>query len=65
MTDTQSSKQVSRLGRLADKARAASVTVLGFGISNRPLVTILASLGARVTVYDSREVAQLGEEAHP
>ena len=50
-------------GRLADKARGADVAVLGFGISNRPLVTILVSLGARVTVYDSREVAQLGEEA--
>ena len=50
-------------GRIADLAKGNPVTVLGFGISNRPLVTILCRLGARVSVYDQRPLADLGEEA--
>jgi UDP-N-acetylmuramoylalanine--D-glutamate ligase len=50
-------------GRLADKASGADVAVLGFGISNRPLVKILCDLGARVTVYDNRTAQELGEQA--
>ena len=50
-------------GRLADKAHDADVAVLGFGISNRPLVSILCALGSHVTVYDKSSVEQLGDEA--
>ena len=50
-------------GRLAERARGNDVCVLGFGISNRPLVHILHRLGARLTVYDQKPVAELGDEA--
>ena len=50
-------------GRLADLATGAPVCVLGFGISNRPLVHILRRLTSHLTVYDSRTPAELGEEA--
>ena len=50
-------------GRIANLATNAEVTVLGFGISNRPLVSLLCRLGAHVTVYDQRTVADLGEDA--
>lgn len=64
MPDTYNSNGLSLpTGRLADKACGALVTVLGFGISNRPLVRILCALGARVTVYDSRTAEELGEPA--
>ena len=55
--------QPNKTNRIADKARASRVAVLGFGISNRPLVKILVALGARVSVYDSRTAEELGEEA--
>lgn len=50
-------------GRIADIARRGRVSVLGFGISNRPLVDILLRLEAQVTVYDQKDVAALGDEA--
>ncbi|MBE6620496.1 MAG: UDP-N-acetylmuramoyl-L-alanine--D-glutamate ligase [Ruminococcaceae bacterium] len=50
-------------GRLADLATDAPVCVLGFGISNRPLVHILRRLTPHLTVYDSRTPEELGEEA--
>ena len=37
------------------------VTVLGIGISNRPLLRLLASSGARVTARDKKDRAALGE----
>ena len=51
------------IGRIAQKVRGNAVTVLGFGISNRPLVTVLCRLGAHVTVYDQRPADELGEAA--
>ena len=55
--------QSIKTDRIADKARGADVAVLGFGISNRPLVNILTTLGARITVYDNRTAEELGKEA--
>ena len=37
--------------------------VLGFGVSNRPLVALLLEHGALVTVRDQKAMAELGEEA--
>ena len=39
------------------------VAVLGYGISNRPLVELLLTLGARVVVYDQKTLMQLGDDA--
>ena len=44
-------------------AQGATIAVLGYGISNRPLVDILLALGARVVVYDQKSPEQLGEAA--
>ena len=44
-------------------AQGATIAVLGYGISNRPLVDILLALGARVVVYDQKAPEQLGEAA--
>ena len=37
------------------------VSVIGLGISNRPLIKYLVKLGANVTGYDRRTKEQLGE----
>jgi UDP-N-acetylmuramoylalanine--D-glutamate ligase len=49
------------LGEAIRKRRA--VAVLGYGISNRPLVALLLDLGACVVVYDQKDVHELGEDA--
>ncbi len=38
------------------------VTVIGAGISNRPLISLLIASGAYVTVRDKKELSALGEE---
>lgn len=38
-----------------------NVSVIGMGISNRPLIKYLVSLGANVTAYDMRTPEKLGE----
>ncbi len=40
-----------------------SVSVIGIGISNRPLIKYLVSLGARVTAHDKKTEEALGEIA--
>ena len=41
-----------------------SCAVLGFGVSNRPLVRFLLELGAKtVTVHDKKSIEELGEDA--
>ncbi len=40
-----------------------SCDVLGLGVSNLPLVDLLASVGANITVYDQKTKEQLGERA--
>ncbi|MCD7769705.1 MAG: UDP-N-acetylmuramoyl-L-alanine--D-glutamate ligase [Oscillospiraceae bacterium] len=41
--------------------RGKSVAVIGAGISNRPLIPLLAEAGAEVTVYDQASREQLGD----
>ena len=41
----------------------ADCAVLGFGVSNRPLVPFLQKMGAKVTVRDEAPFEKLGEEA--
>ena len=38
------------------------IAVVGFGVSNKPLVGLLSSYGCNFTVYDIREEAALGED---
>ncbi|MBO5060872.1 MAG: UDP-N-acetylmuramoyl-L-alanine--D-glutamate ligase [Clostridia bacterium] len=38
-----------------------NISVIGLGISNRPLIKYLVKLGANVTAYDKRTKEQLGE----
>ena len=50
-------------GRLADLVHGAPVAVLGFGVSNRPLVDLLLRLDARVHIYDQKPPEALGDAA--
>lgn len=50
-------------GRIAALVDHASVAVLGFGISNRPLVRLLARFGAQLHIYDQKSPDALGDEA--
>ena len=38
-----------------------NISVIGVGISNRPLIKFLADAGANVTAYDKRTSEQLGD----
>ena len=40
----------------------ATAAVLGFGVSNRPLVRKLLSMGVKVTVRDAKSAEELGDE---
>ncbi len=46
-----------------ERLRGARCAVVGLGISNRPLIPFLLSLGARVLAYDQSERALLGDYA--
>ncbi|MBE6661789.1 MAG: UDP-N-acetylmuramoyl-L-alanine--D-glutamate ligase [Ruminococcaceae bacterium] len=47
-----------------EKIRFLTCAVLGFGVSNRPLVRFLMELGAKsITVHDKKSVEELGGEA--
>lgn len=50
-------------GRIADLVKDAPVAVLGFGISNRPLVSLLLRFGSQLHIYDQKSPAELGNEA--
>ena len=41
--------------------RGKEVTVIGIGVSNRPLLELLISAGARVTARDKKTREQLGD----
>ncbi len=43
------------------KMRGRAVTVIGIGISNKPLIKYLVSLGAQVTACDRRGAEELGD----
>ena len=47
---------------LAD-LKGKQVTVIGIGVSNRPLLRLLAEAGAMVTARDKKTEDQLGEVA--
>ncbi len=50
--------------KILDKIRASRVAVLGFGVSNIPLVGFLKEVGAaEITVHDKKDFALLGDEA--
>ncbi len=50
-------------GCIAELVKGAPVAVLGFGISNRPLVPLLLRLGAQLHIYDQKSPDELGEQA--
>ncbi len=48
---------------IAERLRAGgTATVLGFGVSNRPLTRKLLSMGCSVTVRDAKSAEELGDE---
>ena len=51
-------------GEFLNQIHGLTCAVLGFGVSNRPLVRFLLELGAkRITVHDKKSIEELGEEA--
>ena len=60
---SQSSAAPHPTGRIADLVKNAPVAVLGYGLSNRPLVTLLCQMGAQVSVFDKKPPHQLHEQA--
>lgn len=50
--------------QLLEKIKESKCAVLGFGVSNRPLLTFLLELGVKdITVHDKKSVRELGNEA--
>ena len=50
--------------QLLEKIKSSRCAVLGFGVSNRPLLTFLLELGTRdITVHDKKSVDDLGDDA--
>lgn len=45
-----------------DQVRGHQIDVLGIGVSNRPLIQLLAQAGAQVTACDKKTAEQLGEQ---
>ena len=43
--------------------RGKEVAIVGYGVSNRPIIPFLLAHEARVTVYDKMTVGELGEGA--
>lgn len=43
--------------------REKEVALIGFGVSHRPLAKLLSEKGVRLTVYDRKSVAELGDAA--
>ena len=48
---------------MKDRFSGRTVTLLGAGVSNRPLASVLSSLGAKVSVRDKKTADQLGDNA--
>ena len=55
----------NRYGFLIDTVSGKDCAILGFGVSNQPLVHLLLSLGVcrSITVYDKLGAEELGEVA--
>ncbi|MBO6092217.1 MAG: UDP-N-acetylmuramoyl-L-alanine--D-glutamate ligase, partial [Oscillospiraceae bacterium] len=43
--------------------REKSIGIIGIGVSNEPLITMLLSAGCHVTACDKRTAEEMGEEA--
>lgn len=48
--------------KITERLKVGNATVLGFGISNRPLVRHLCEMGVNVTVRDAKSAEELGED---
>ncbi len=46
-----------------NEAANKNITVIGFGVSHRPLVRLLLEKGAKITVRDKKTIEELGAEA--
>ena len=49
---------------LLNSVKNKNVSVVGVGISNTPVITMLAKAGARVTAYDKSDESKLGDIAY-
>jgi len=47
---------------ITEKIKTGTVAVLGFGISNRPLVDYLLKTGCKINVRDAKDASSLGED---
>lgn len=54
---------MTAMERFLERMRGKSVGVLGIGVSNRPLISLLCKAGAQVTACDKKTEEQLGELA--
>lgn len=54
---------MSKVTQFKGYIKGKNVSVIGIGISNRPLIKYLISLGASVRAYDKKTEAQLGDIA--
>ena len=54
---------MSKVAQFKEYIKGKNVSVIGIGISNRPLIKYLVSLGAHVSAYDKKTEAQLGDIA--
>lgn len=52
---------MTKLEEFQNSIKGKKVTVIGIGISNKPLIKYLAAIGAKVTACDKRSREELGE----
>lgn len=53
---------MNKINAITEKLQSGTVAVLGFGISNRPLVEYLLSKGCKINVRDAKDEDSLGED---
>ena len=56
---------MSAYDRLLETMSGKHVTVIGIGVSNTPLISLLLEAGAHVTVHDRKTTEELGENYIP
>ena len=52
---------MSAFDRFLETMSGKNVTVIGIGVSNTPLISLLLEAGAHVTVHDRTSIEDLGE----
>ena len=52
---------MTTLEKFADFVKDKKISVVGIGISNTPVITMLAKLGAKVSAFDKNEKSALGD----